>query len=113
MPEGVAFRMWSSAGPTPMSFGQPFYRLYNMNLHQHHWTADAIEAAALSALPQWSYEGIVGYIQASPTPDDGTALFRLWNGGALHLWTIYANEKNVLSTQLGWIYEGIVGTVLP
>ena len=112
--EGIAFHMMSTAGPFDGSFGRPFYRLYNGDIHQHHWTTDATEAIVLAGLREWAYEGIVGYMQPTPALASGVIpLFRLWNGGALHLWTVDPNERTVLISQYGWTYEGIVGEVIP
>jgi hypothetical protein len=113
---------WTAEGPDynifsgPGSFGGvaavPYYRLYNKNNFQHHWTTDLVE---YNFLPQfgWEQEGPDGYILKDPVPG-AIPLFRLYNPCCTgpHLWTKDANENSAL-LGLGWQSEGIAGYVLP
>jgi hypothetical protein len=111
--EGSIYRVFQGAGSVAGVNAVPYYRLYNPNSHQHHWTTDANEYNALGGLG-WSKEGIDGYILPSQATGS-VPLYRLYINayGGLHLWTTDAFEKNVLSTTQGWTDEGIAGYVLP
>lgn len=63
--EQVAF----TASPTQTSTANvPVYRFYEPNLGRHHFTANAEEAAWITAtLPSWRAEGIAYYAAAAPT----------------------------------------------
>ena len=111
MAEGVAFRILGGPGPFAGVFGVPLFRLYNAATRQHHWTSDAGEVLVLANRAEWSFEGFMGYV-GSTSSSSTTPLFRLSNGGALHLWTIEVQEKAVLTGTAGWIDEGSVGDVI-
>jgi uncharacterized delta-60 repeat protein len=113
IPEGVAYKMFGSAGSYGALHAVPFYRLYHPGILQHHWTTDWYEVWVLVGTGAWQYEGIAGYLL--PAAASGTMpLYRLsYPFPPLHLWTSDAYEKDVVSTQYGWTYEGVVGEVLP
>jgi hypothetical protein len=111
--EGIAFKLLSSTGTYNGASGRPLFRLYNSASRQHHWTTDSNEAFVLSGFTDWTYEGIVGYLLPNPINGSATApLYRLWDGGILHLWTTDQNEFDTLGT-MGWKKEGVVGYVIP
>ena len=83
----------------------PYYRVYNPNSFEHHWTTDANEYDVLRTIG-WIQEGADGYVFASQV-SGSEPLFRLYNpNDGLHHWTMDANEKDVL-IGLGFIDEGI------
>ena len=89
----------------------PYYRLYNPNSFEHHWTTDANEYDVLGTLG-WTQEGADGYVFASQV-SGSEPLYRLYNpNDGLHHWTMDANEKNIL-VGLGFIDEGIACYVFP
>ena len=89
----------------------PYYRLYNPNSFEHHWTTDANEYTVLGTIG-WIQEGADGYVFASQV-SGSEPLYRLYNpNDGLHLWTMDANEKKVL-IGIGFIDEGIACYVFP
>ncbi len=110
--EGPDYNIFSGPGTFGGVAAVPYYRLYNKNNFQHHWTTDVLE---YNWLPQfgWDQEGPDGYILKDPVPG-AIALFRLYNPCCTgpHLWTKDANEKAGL-LGLGWQSEGIAGYVMP
>ena len=92
----------------------PYYRLYNTNNQQHHWTTDANEYYTLIDFSFWTGEGVDGYILPTNTLG-ATQLYRLLYPfvAGLHHWTIDANEYNTLISTYGWIGEGGSGYVIP
>jgi hypothetical protein len=110
--EGVAYKMLTNGVYNGVAATIPMFRLYHPGIQQHHWTTDANEAITLGRLPQWYFEGTIGYLL--PTQAAGSVpLYRLALANpALHLWTTDQNEYETLGAR-GWIKEGIVGYVVP
>ena len=75
------------------------YRLYNSVNGEHLYTTDAHEKDVLSAMTDWTYEGIGWY-----AADTGTPVYRLYNDAlGNHLYTTDTNEVSVLtSTDSHW-----------
>lgn len=70
------------------------YRLYNSVNGEHLYTTDANEKNVLSAMADWTYEGIGWYASSTGTP-----VYRLYNDAlGNHLYTTDTNEVNVLTT---------------
>ena len=89
----------------------PYYRVYNPNSFEHHWTTDANEYNLLGTLG-WIQEGADGYVFASQV-SGSEPLYRLYNpNDGLHHWTMDSNERDVL-IGLGFIDEGIACYVFP
>ena len=89
----------------------PYYRVYNPNSFEHHWTTDANEYNVLEALG-WVQEGADGYVFATQV-SGSEPLYRLYNpNDGLHHWTMDTNERDVL-IGLGFIDEGIACYVFP
>ena len=83
----------------------PYYRLYNPNSYEHHWTTDANEYNVLGTIG-WIQEGVDGYVFASQV-SGSEPLYRLYNpNDGLHHWTRDAHERNVL-IGYGFVDEGI------
>ena len=83
----------------------PYYRLYNPNSFEHHWTTDANEYDVLGTIG-WIQEGVDGYVFVSQVTGS-EPMYRLYNpNNGLHHWTMDANERTVLIGS-GWIDEGI------
>ena len=83
----------------------PYYRIYNPNSFEHHWTTDANEYDVLETLG-WIQEGADGYVFATQV-SGSEPLYRLYNpNDGLHHWTMDSNERTVL-VGLGFIDEGI------
>jgi uncharacterized repeat protein (TIGR01451 family) len=112
--EGMVGKVLSSPGTFNGVAAVPYYRLYDASNRWHHWTTDPNEYYTLIQSPNWSGEGVDGYIL--PTNVAGTLqLYRLNYPalGALHHWTIDVNEYNTLITPAyGWIGEGGSGFVI-
>jgi hypothetical protein len=110
--EGVAYKMLTNGIYNGVAATIPMFRLYHPGIQQHHWTTDANEAITLAAVPQWYYEGTIGYLLA--TQALGTVpLYRLsLHSPPIHLWTTDQNEYETLAAQ-GWTKEGIIGYVVP
>jgi hypothetical protein len=103
--EGAACYLHNEMVTTDSVDAVPFYRLYNPNSYEHHWTTDANEYHVLGTIG-WLQEGADGYVFATQVTDS-EPLYRLYNpNNGLHLWTMDANEKNVL-IGYGFIDEGI------
>ena len=89
----------------------PYYRLYNPNSFEHHWTTDANEYRVLSTIG-WTQEGADGFVFASQV-SSSEPLYRLYNpNDGLHHWTMDTNERDVLIGR-GFIDEGIACYVFP
>ena len=89
----------------------PYYRVYNPNSFEHHWTTDANEYNVLGTMG-WIQEGADGYVFASQV-SGSEPLYRLYNpNDGLHHWTMDSNERTVLM-DLGFIDEGIACYVFP
>ena len=89
----------------------PYYRLYNPNSFEHHWTTDANEYNVLGTIG-WIQEGVDGYVFAYPVTSC-EPLYRLYNpNDGLHHWTMDSHEKKVL-IGFGFIDEGIAYYVFP
>ena len=89
----------------------PYYRLYNPNSFEHHWTTDANEYSVLGTLG-WIQEGADGYVFADQV-SGSEPLYRLYNpNDGLHHWTMDTNERTVL-IGYGFIDEGIACYVFP
>ena len=103
--EGAACYLYNEMVTNGSVDAVPYYRLYNPNSFEHHWTTDANEYRVLGTIG-WNQEGVDGYVFATQVPDS-EPLYRLYNpNNGLHLWTMDANEKNVLIGR-GFIDEGI------
>jgi hypothetical protein len=91
----------------------PYYRLYDTATQWHHWTTDANEYYTLGLFPNWTPEGVDGYILPVITAG-ATELYRLNYPfiPGLHHWTIDPVEYNQLITNFGWIGEGGSGFVV-
>jgi len=81
----------------------------------HFYTADASECASVKANPDWTFEGIVGYVLPNGFCDGSSApLYRLYNnglGGApSHKYTLQDYDRSYL-LQAGWVEEGVLGCV--
>jgi hypothetical protein len=109
--EGIACYMCDEAVSIDTVVAVPYYRLYNPNTFEHHWTTDANEYNAMATYG-WIQEGIDGYVFASQVIDL-EPLYRLYNPyNGLHHWTMDANERGAL-IGYGWIDEGIACYVFP
>ncbi|HUP30949.1 MAG TPA: right-handed parallel beta-helix repeat-containing protein, partial [Usitatibacter sp.] len=111
--EGVAGKVLNNPGSFNGVAAVPYYRLYDANSRQHHWTSDANEYYTLDRFPGWTGEGIDGYIL--PTAVAGAVkLYRLVYPyvAGLHHWTTDANEYNTLIASYGWVGEGGSGFVI-
>ncbi len=110
--EGQAYQMLTSTASYNGSPVVPLFRLYQSQSQQHLWTTDANEATVLGETPDYTYEGISGYVL--PTQVSGTTpLYRLYLASLqVHLWTTDQNEYTVLGAG-GWVQEGIIGYVIP
>jgi hypothetical protein len=111
--EGPLYKVFQAAGSFSGVDAVAYYRLYNPNSYQHHWTTDAHEYGVLTTMG-WKQEGIDGYIL--PNAATGSIpLYRLYLNafGGLHLWTTDANERNVLTNSGNWNDEGVAGYVVP
>ena len=107
--EGIAYHVYDDAVTVDSVQATPFFRLYNPNTGNHHWTSDANEYNVLGSMG-WTQEGIDGYIFMSQVTDS-IPLYRLYNPFSFsHLWTTDLNERNVLVGQ-GWNDEGVAGYV--
>ena len=88
-----------------------YYRLYNPNSFEHHWTTDANEYRVLGTIG-WIREGADGYVFATQV-SGSEPLYRLYNpNDGLHHWTMDANERTIL-IGYGFIDEGIACYVFP
>lgn len=82
----------------------------------HFYTASASECEKVKANPDWTYEGVVGYVlpSAGNSCAEGAALYRLYNngqGGApAHKYTTTDYEREYLAAH-GWADEGPLGCV--
>ncbi len=81
----------------------------------HFYTADAIECASVKSNPDWTFEGVVGYVLPNGSCDGSSApLYRLYNnglGGApSHKYTLQDYDRSYL-LQAGWVEEGALGCV--
>lgn len=107
--EGIGYYVYDAAVTEDFVQATPFYRLYNPNNGNHHWTTDANEYSVLGTIG-WTQEGVDSYIFLSQVTDS-VPLYRLYNSNdSKHLWTIDLNEHDVL-VGLGWNDEGIAGYV--
>ena len=89
----------------------PYYRLYNPNSFEHHWTTDVNEYNVLGTLG-WIQEGADGYVFPSQVAGS-EPFYRLYNSiDGLHHWTMDSVERTVL-IGYGWIDEGIACYVFP
>ena len=103
--EGAACYLYNEMAKIETVDTVSYYRLYNPNSFEHHWTTDANEYRVLGTIG-WIQEGVDGYVFASQV-SGSEPLYRLYNpNNGLHLWTMDANEKNVL-IGYGFIDEGI------
>jgi|GEM_PF-971435 len=92
----------------------PNFRLYNAPTFTHFWTTDANEYNTLRLFPEWTAEGVDGYVFPTNVTNS-LPLYRLnypYGGQNLHLWTTDANENAVLASTYGWIQEGIAAYVI-
>jgi hypothetical protein len=91
----------------------PYYRLYNPNNGDHHWTMDANEYQVLETIG-WKQEGVDGDVFSTQVTGS-QPLYRLYNPNAskgYHHWTRDAHERGVL-IGYGWKDEGIACYVSP
>lgn len=103
--EGIACYMYDGLTTIDSVNAVPYYRLYNPNSGEHHYTTDANEYTVLETIG-WIQEDIDGYVFASQVTGS-EPLYRLYNpNDGLHLWTMDINERDVL-IDLGWVDEGI------
>jgi hypothetical protein len=111
--EGLAGNVLDNPGSFNGVVATPYYRLYNTSTRWHHWTTDANEYYTLIQFPNWSAEGVDGYILPTAAPGT-TQLYRLVypDGRGLHHWTIDANEYAALIATFGWVGEGGSGFVI-
>jgi hypothetical protein len=97
--------------PEPASVRMPYYRLYNANNGEHHYTKDYAEYQFLGTIG-WAQENIAYYIYDSAVTIDNIsakAWYRLYNpNDGLHHWTLSEAEYNYLGG-LGFQQEGLVG----
>ncbi len=107
--EGITCYLYNGVFEIDSVNSQPFYRVFNPNSGQHHWTMDGNEYDILESIG-WTKEGAAGYIYQ--TQVTGSApLYRLYYPPeGLHLWTMDQNEQVTLISY-GWIGEGIAGYV--
>lgn len=89
----------------------PYYRLYNPNNGEHHYTKSHSEYLYLGTVG-WAKENIAYYIYDSAVTLDGVAAkawYRLYNpNDGLHHWTLSEGEYNHLGS-IGFNKEGLVG----
>lgn len=89
----------------------PYYRLYNPNNGEHHYTKNYAEYTSLGKIG-WKKENIAYYIYDSFVAIDSVSAkpwFRLYNpNSGLHHWTLSQGEYNHLGV-VGWRQEGLVG----
>jgi len=81
----------------------------------HFYTANAAECESVKANPDWTFEGVVGYVLGNGFCDGSSApLYRLYNngiGGAPnHKYTTQDYERNYY-LEGGWVPEGVLGCV--
>jgi hypothetical protein len=109
--EGISCYLYNGTYQVGTIQTAPYYRLYNPNSGEHHWTTDANEYQVLGTIG-WRQEGIDGYVFASPVTDS-QPLYRLYNpNSGLHHWTMDANERSVI-IGYGWKDEGVACYVSP
>jgi uncharacterized repeat protein (TIGR01451 family) len=111
--EGAVGKVLNNPGSFNGVTAVPYYRLYDTATQFHHWTTDANEYYTLGLYPNWSQEGVDGYIL--PTGTTGTIqLYRLNYPPipGMHHWTIDVNEYTTLINQFGWVGEGGSGFVI-
>ncbi len=96
-----------TAGPVRL----PYYRLYNPNNGEHHYTKSYSEYTSLGNIG-WGKENIAYYIYDTPVSIDSIDAkpwFRVYNpNNGLHHWTLSEFEYNFLGS-IGWRQEGLVG----
>ena len=109
--EGMAYRLFTSAGTYGGGLTVPYYRLYHYPSALHHWTSDATEVRVLADRTDYVFEGTVGFVLPTCL-GSAVPLYRLvLPNPLLHLWTIEDNERNGLIAR-GWSNEGVVGCVV-
>lgn len=103
--EGESCSIYNNFYVTDSVESVPYYRVYNPNNGEHHYTTAANEYNVLGTIG-WVKEGIDGYVYASQVSGSGP-LYRLYNpNSGLHHWTMDANERSKLISY-GWNDEGI------
>ena len=109
--EGISCRLYDGFATIGAVETVPYYRLYNPNTFEHHWTTDANEYNVLGARG-WTQEGVDGYVFASQV-SGSEPLYRLYNpNDGLHHWTMDTNERTILIGN-GFIDEGVACYVFP
>jgi hypothetical protein len=109
--EGISCHLYNGTHQIEGTQTVPYYRLYNPNSYEHHWTTDAHEYDVLGTIG-WMQEGADGYVFATQVTGS-EPLYRLYNpNDGLHHWTMDANECRVL-IGYGFIDEGIACYVFP
>jgi hypothetical protein len=109
--EGISCHLYNGTHQIEGTQTVPYYRLYNPNSYEHHWTTDANEYDVLGTIG-WMQEGADGYVFATQVTGS-EPLYRLYNpNDGLHHWTMDANECRVL-IGYGFIDEGIACYVFP
>lgn len=82
---------------------KPVYRLYQVRMRLHHYTADPKERAKLLRDKVWRDEGVA--FQGSKS---GAPVYRFYNKhNGLHHWTTSAAERDALIRGRNWRYEGV------
>jgi hypothetical protein len=110
------FGFWRDAAPDLL----PVCRFFSASFapkSSHFYTTTPEECEAVKTNPRWVYEGIAGYIGASPVAGscaEGSPLYRLYNagqGGApAHRYALSEADRQAM-IDAGWIAEGILGCV--
>jgi hypothetical protein len=100
-----------TSGTRPPAERIPYYRLYNSNNGDHHYTQNFSEYNSLGNVG-WTKEGVAYYIYDSPvTINDIQAQpwQRLYNpNSSFHHWTLSGGEYDALGA-VGWSKEGVAG----
>jgi hypothetical protein len=109
--EGIGCYLYNATYQIGATKTVPYYRLYNPNSYEHHWTTDAHEYYVLGTIG-WVQEGVDGDVFATQVAGS-QPLYRFYNPNiGLHHWTMDANELSVL-IGYGFIDEGIACYVSP
>ena len=109
--EGYDHKVLLEAATVDNIEAKAYYRLFNSNSGEHHWTMSFNEYSHLGNIG-WVQEGIDGYIFDSNV--SGTiALYRLYNpNSGFHHYSTSEFEYNTLG-DAGWVQEGVSGYVFP
>jgi hypothetical protein len=109
--EGISCYLYSDIHQIGTTQTVPYYRLYNPNSYEHHWTTDDNEYHVLGTIG-WKQEGVDGDVFSTQVTGS-QPLYRLYNSNnGQHHWTMDGNERRVL-IGYGWKDEGIACYVSP